>query len=133
MSSFALSLVPKAKAARAGKVYGAPGDGYSGHISVITALVLIGAWFLVTEAGWVKPLFLPSPIAVYDKFIVAATDGVANSTLWEHTSASLTRVFGAFFLACLTASADAGIRVASATANGMVPRLAAEDVFHLPD
>lgn len=102
-ASFMPSLLPKAKAARAGKVYGAPGDGYSGHISIITALVLIGAWFLVTEAGWVKPLFLPSPIAVYDKFIIAATDGVANSTLWEHTSASLTRVFGAFFLACLTA------------------------------
>jgi taurine transport system permease protein len=97
------NLIPQAKATRAGKVYGAPGDGYSGHISIITALVLFGAWFLVTEAGWVKPLFLPSPIAVYHKFIVAATDGVANSTLWEHTSASLTRVFGAFFLACLTA------------------------------
>ena len=98
-----LSFLPQAKAARAGKVYGAPGDGYSGNISLITAVVIIGAWFLVTEAGWVKPLFLPSPIAVYNKFIIAATDGVANSTLWEHTSASLTRVFGAFFLACLTA------------------------------
>ena len=98
-----LSFLPQAKAARAGKVYGAPGDGYSGNISLITAVVIIGAWFLVTEAGWVKPLFLPSPIAVYHKFIIAATDGVANSTLWEHTSASLTRVFGAFFLACITA------------------------------
>ena len=70
-----LSFMPRAKAARAGKVYGAPGDGYSGHISLVTALVLIGAWFLVTEAGWVKPLFLPSPIAVYNKFILASTDG----------------------------------------------------------
>ncbi|MBN9075962.1 MAG: taurine ABC transporter permease [Rhizobiales bacterium 65-79] len=98
-----LSFMPQAKATRAGKVYGAPGDGYSGHISIITALVLIGLWFLVTESGWVKPLFLPSPVAVYHKFMVALTDGVANSTLWEHTRASLTRVFGAFFLACLTA------------------------------
>src|SRR5690606_19906475 len=52
---------------------------------------------------WVKPLFLPSPIAVYNKFVVAWTDGVANSTLWEHTWASLKRVFGAFLLACVTA------------------------------
>jgi hypothetical protein len=34
-TSFVPSLLPKAKAARAGKVYGAPGDGYSGHISII--------------------------------------------------------------------------------------------------
>jgi taurine transport system permease protein len=93
----------KAKAARPGRLYGAPGAGYSGHISLITALVLIGLWFLVTEAGWVRPLFLPSPVAVYNKLVVASVDGVANSTLWEHTLASLTRVFGAFLLACVTA------------------------------
>ena len=95
--------MPRARPVRAGRVYGAPGEGYSGHISLITALILIGLWFLVTEAGWVKPLFLPSPIAVYNKFVVAWTDGVANSTLWEHTWASLKRVFGAFLLACVTA------------------------------
>jgi taurine transport system permease protein len=69
----------------------------------MTALALIALWFLVTGMGWVKPLFLPSPMAVYSKFISAMTDGVANSTLTEHTMASLTRVFGAFFLACVTA------------------------------
>lgn len=86
-----------------GKVYGAPGAGYSGHISLLTSLALIALWFLVTSAGWVRPLFLPSPIAVYDKFVFAMTEGVANSTLTEHALASLSRVFGAFFLACLTA------------------------------
>ena len=91
------------KPAEPGRVYGAPGAGYSGHISLITSLALIALWFLVTSAGWVRPLFLPSPIAVYDKFVSAMTDGVANSTLAEHALASLTRVFGAFFLACLTA------------------------------
>ncbi|OZI60894.1 ABC transporter permease subunit [Bordetella genomosp. 11] len=86
-----------------GKVYGAPGAGYSGHISLLTAIALLGLWFLVTNTGMVKPLFLPSPQAVYQKFIQASVDGVANSTLWEHTQASLSRVFGAFALACLTA------------------------------
>ncbi|RUM95691.1 ABC transporter permease subunit [Pseudaminobacter arsenicus] len=98
-----LRLGSSAKSVRPGKVYGAPGDGYSGHISVMTAIALIALWFLVTGMGWVKPLFLPSPMAVYGKFISAMTDGVANSTLAEHTMASLTRVFGAFFLACVTA------------------------------
>ena len=91
------------KPATPGTVYGAPGAGYSGHISLLTSLALIALWFLVTSAGWVRPLFLPSPIAVYDKFVSAMTDGVANSTLAEHALASLTRVFSAFFLACLTA------------------------------
>jgi taurine transport system permease protein len=98
-----LERLSKAKSAKPGKVYGAPGEGYSGHISLITALVLIALWFLVTSMGWVRPLFLPSPIAVYNKFILAMTDGVANSTLIEHTLASLGRVFGAFALACVTA------------------------------
>lgn len=92
-----------AKSVRAGKVYGAPGDGYSVHISIATSIALIGLWFFITGMGWVRPLFLPSPFAVYGKFITAMTDGVANSTLTEHTMASLMRVFGAFFLALATA------------------------------
>lgn len=95
--------VSVAKSSRAGKVYGAPGDGYSGHISIITVFIFIGVWFLITGMGWVRPLFLPSPTAVYSKFVFALTDGVANSTLTEHTLASLMRVFGAFFLAVVTA------------------------------
>lgn len=91
------------KPAAPGKVYGAPGAGYSSHISLITTIALIALWFLATSTGWVKPLFLPSPFAVYDKFISAMTDGVANSTLAQHAMASLTRVFSAFFLACVTA------------------------------
>jgi taurine transport system permease protein len=51
----------------------------------------------------VKPLFLPSPAAVYGKFVEAATVGVSNSTLLQHTSVSLGRVMGAFFLALVTA------------------------------
>jgi taurine transport system permease protein len=53
--------------------------------------------------GWVKPLFLPSPFAVWDKFVVALTEGVSNATLAEHTMASLGRVLGGFLLACVTA------------------------------
>lgn len=98
-----LDRVTRAKPAKAGKIFGAPGDGASGMISLATATVLIGLWFLVTESGWVKPLFLPSPLAVWDKFMLALTEGVSNSTLWQHTLASIGRVFGAFALALVTA------------------------------
>ncbi|MDZ5451137.1 MULTISPECIES: ABC transporter permease subunit [Labrys] len=98
-----LEGVLKARPVQPGKIFGAPGDGSSGLISLATAIVLIALWFLVTETGWVKPLFLPSPVAVWDKFVLALTDGVSNSTLAEHTMASLGRVVGAFLLALVTA------------------------------
>ena len=98
-----LDRLSRAKSVQPGKVYGAPGDGKSGHISLITALALLALWSIVTELGLVKPLFLPSPVAVWQKFLVATTDGVSNSTLAEHTLASLGRVLGAFVFALITA------------------------------
>lgn len=91
------------KAAAPGQVFGAPGQGKSFAISVVTAVALLVAWFVVTNMGWIKPLFLPTPQAVWGKFVLALTDGVAGSTLWQHTEISLERVFGAFFLSCVTA------------------------------
>lgn len=98
-----LDRVTRAKPTKAGRIFGAPGEGASGMISLATATVLIALWFLVTESGWVKPLFLPSPLAVWQKFMLALTEGVSNSTLWQHTLASIGRVFGAFALALVTA------------------------------
>ena len=95
--------VMKAKPVRPGKIFGAPGDGKSGLISLATAIVLIALWLIVTQAGLVRPLFLPSPLAVWDKFVLALTEGVSNSTLAEHTMASLSRVVGAFLLAVVFA------------------------------
>ncbi|KGJ09952.1 ABC transporter permease subunit (plasmid) [Paracoccus versutus] len=98
-----LDRLMKARPARPGVSYGAPGDGSSALISLATALALIALWFLVTGMGWVRPLFLPSPAAVWGKFVLAATEGVSNSTLVQHTLASLGRVLGAFFLALAVA------------------------------
>ncbi|WP_199259537.1 ABC transporter permease subunit [Paracoccus binzhouensis] len=98
-----LDRLTKARPARPGLSYGAPGDGSSAVISLLTALGLIALWFLITGMGWVKPLFLPSPAAVWGKFVLAVTEGVSNSTLLQHTLASLGRVLGAFFLALVIA------------------------------
>lgn len=98
-----LDRLTRAKPARPGVSYGAPGEGSSAMISLVTAVILIGLWFLVTGMGWVKPLFLPPPAAVWGKFVLAVTDGVSNSTLLQHTLASLGRVLGAFFLALVVA------------------------------
>ncbi|MTE00551.1 ABC transporter permease subunit [Paracoccus sp. YIM 132242] len=98
-----LDRLTRSRPARPGVSYGAPGDGSSAMISLATAVVLIGLWFLVTSMGWVKPLFLPAPAAVWGKFVLAVTEGVSNSTLLQHTLASLGRVLGAFFLALVVA------------------------------
>jgi taurine transport system permease protein len=86
-----------------GDAFGVPGQGSSIVTSLVTIVVFVGVWFAVTNLHLIKPLFLPSPQAVYAKFLVVATDGFANSTLAQHTGISLLRVFGAFILACLTA------------------------------
>ena len=91
------------KPVKPGGSFGAPGQGSSATASFVTIFILVALWFLATNLHWIKPLFLPSPQAVYAKFISVSTEGFANSTLAEHTEISLLRVFGAFALACATA------------------------------
>lgn len=83
--------------------YGAPGDGRSLGVSVATAAGLFAAWYGVTAAGWVDPLFLPSPAAVAGRLVEVATEGFGGATLWQHTWASASRVATAFLLAVATA------------------------------
>lgn len=80
-----------------------PGEGNSAGISVITVAVLIGVWFAVTNLGWVKPIFLPTPKAVFQQFYEYLTGQANDKPLWQHFLASMLRVFSAFLLACVTA------------------------------
>ncbi|MBK1670218.1 taurine ABC transporter permease [Rhodovibrio sodomensis] len=85
------------------EVYGQPGAGRSSLISFATAFVLLLVWWLVTNAELVKPLFLPPPEMVFDKFVEVSSEGFNNATLFEHALQSIMRVFAAFALACVTA------------------------------
>jgi taurine transport system permease protein len=89
--------------ARPGEAYGAPGQGASAVISVLTVIALLALWWLITAFGYIKPLFLPAPAAVVAQFVDVASDGFGGSTLLEHALWSLFRVFAAFLLACVTA------------------------------
>lgn len=93
----------KEQAASPGEAYGAPGTGNSVPISVVTVIGLLVLWWLVTHLGLVKPLFLPAPESIVARFFKVLEEGFGGASLWEHTWASLKRVFGAFFLACVTA------------------------------
>ncbi|TXR52202.1 ABC transporter permease subunit [Reinekea thalattae] len=92
----------KQKAAPTGSYYGEPGAGNSLYISITTVVVLLLIWTGVTEAGLIKPLFLPSPIDVIARLGDVYRDGFAGATLAQHMGASFSRIFGSFFLACIT-------------------------------
>lgn len=68
-------------------------------ISAITILVLLAAWTVAASLQLVSPVFLPSPAAVWAKFVVVARDGFVDATLIQHVAASLWRVFAALIAA----------------------------------
>jgi taurine transport system permease protein len=72
-------------------------------ISVLTLVVLLAAWWAVTAAEFIEPLFLPPPSAVLDKAWLLMTSGYMDSTLWQHLGASLQRIGLALLVAVLTA------------------------------
>jgi taurine transport system permease protein len=80
-----------------------PGEGSSVGISVGTVVVLMLLWWLVTALGLIKPLFLPSPAAVWQQFYEYLTGAANDKPLWDHMLASVLRVTVAFWAAFLTA------------------------------
>ncbi|MDO6763395.1 ABC transporter permease subunit [Agarivorans sp. 1_MG-2023] len=84
-----------------GEYFGTPGAGDSRLIAVCSSLFFLGLWALVTEAGLIKPMFLPSPFDVMARMWDILIDGFAGATLFQHLSASLGRIFSAFVLASL--------------------------------
>lgn len=106
--------------AKPGDSFGAPGTGNSTSIAIASALAIFVVWWLVTWPGlgpMFKPLFLPSPAAVWAKFISVSTEGYQDRTLWQHTEASLLRIFGAFAVAVLF-----GVPIGMAMATNRVMR-----------
>jgi taurine transport system permease protein len=95
-----LFFLMKARATKPGETYGVPGQGDTLWLSVLSILGIIFVWWLFTTMGWVKPLFLPSPQAVFFKFLDVWQNGFTNTPFLEHVGISAARVFGAFLLAC---------------------------------
>lgn len=92
-----------AKAAPRTSAFRTPGEGSSVWVSVATIVALIALWALVSNMGWIKPLFLPTPQSVFKVFVEYLTGQANDKPLWEHFVASILRVAAAFWLAVLTA------------------------------
>jgi taurine transport system permease protein len=68
-------------------------------ISVITAIVLLALWWVVSALALVPHLFLPTPREVLTQIEVVYRDGYAGASLFEHISASLFRIITAALIA----------------------------------
>jgi taurine transport system permease protein len=73
------------------------GKPFLGFISIITIIVI---WLILTETGFIQPLFLPSPILLFESFVDLLKEGYGNISLFHHVALSLMRVLLAFLLAC---------------------------------
>lgn len=64
-------------------------------IATAVFAALLALWLVATSAGWVKPIFMPSPGAVWDRLDELARDG----TLWGDIRVSGFRILVGFALA----------------------------------
>jgi len=72
-------------------------------ISVLTALLIIFAWWGAAKLAVVPRLFLPTPQDVLTQFNLILNDGYAGASLGEHITASLFRILTAAAIAITTA------------------------------
>ncbi|WP_422585297.1 ABC transporter permease subunit [Polaromonas sp.] len=75
------------------------GEGSTVPISIATGVVILALWWVVAQTGLIPHLFLPTPAEVLSTARSIYEDGYANATLWEHISASLTRILSAALIA----------------------------------
>ena len=96
-----IARLSRARPTKPGETYGVPGQGSTIWLSLASIAVFFFVWWLFTAMGWVKPLFVPSPMAIVTKFITIWNTGFTGTPFLEHVWISTLRVFGAFALACL--------------------------------
>lgn len=95
-----IASLTRSRPTKPGETYGVPGQGNTTWLSLLTIALVVFVWWAVTTAGLVKPLFVPSPQAIVQKFFDVWANGFTGTPLWQHILISTARVFGAFLLAC---------------------------------
>ena len=100
-----IALTPTRLAQRKPKTsrYRVMGEGSSLGVSLVSIGLLFAAWWIATHSGWIKPLFLPKPEAIWGAFQQSVAGDIDGHGLWGHFAASVARVFAAFALAVAVA------------------------------
>jgi NitT/TauT family transport system permease protein len=60
----------------------------------LAILLFVGAWRLIVWLGDYPPFILPTPRRVYERFVIALSEG----TLWWHTGVTLSEIFAGLAL-----------------------------------
>jgi taurine transport system permease protein len=81
--------------------YRTPGEGRTVWISILTIIAVLSLWVAATHLGWIRPLFLPKPQAIWSATQQALAGQLDNNPLWVHAGWSLMRVISAFVMAVL--------------------------------
>jgi len=79
--------------------YRTSGEGSTFWIGFGTIVVILALWWTATHFGWIRPLFLPKPQAIWFAVEQSLAGQLDNNPLWIHIGWSLLRVTGAFVLA----------------------------------
>lgn len=77
------------------------GEGSTLVINIASIVILLLLWWATTHLGWIKPLFLPKPEAIWSAFRQAVAGDLDGHTLLVHLLWSMYRVFVSFALAVL--------------------------------
>jgi taurine transport system permease protein len=98
-------LAPARLVARRPKAsrYRVLGEGSSLGVSLASAGLMFAAWWIASHSGWIKPLFLPKPEAIWGAFQQSVAGDIDGHSLYGHFAASVARVFAAFALAVAVA------------------------------
>jgi taurine transport system permease protein len=98
-------LAPARLVARRPKTsrYRVLGEGSSLGVNLASVGLMFAAWWIASHSGWVKPLFLPKPEAIWGAFQQSLAGDIDGHTLYGHFAASVARVFAAFALAVAVA------------------------------
>ena len=70
-------------------------------LSIAGLATFFAVWSLIAATGWVSPQFLPSPVAVLEKFVELTQVPFVGYTLQEHLASSFGRFARGFGLAVL--------------------------------
>ncbi|MDP8916876.1 MAG: ABC transporter permease subunit [Pseudomonadota bacterium] len=81
--------------------YRTPGEGSTVWISILSVIAVLALWTAATHLGWIRPLFLPKPQAIWSATQQALAGQLDNNPLWVHAGWSLLRVTSAFVTAVL--------------------------------
>src|SRR5262249_7726315 len=75
------------------------GEGSTIAINVASIAFFLALWWAASHFGWIKPLFLPKPEAIWGALREAVEGNLDGHTLWGHFAWRFSRVMAAFALA----------------------------------